>query len=78
MKIKRTHLTWSAENNEKCPSCRCLTVLVTPMASWNIHEDGYREQGGKAELPDYAEVGEEISGHWCPKCQRLTSLSLNT
>ena len=77
MKAKRTHLTWSEEKNGKCPSCRCLTVLVTAPASWNIHEDG-REQCGKTELPDYAEIAEEISGHWCPKCQRLTSLSLNT
>ena len=55
-----------------------MTVLVTAPGAWDIHEDGYRKQGGKTELPEYAEVNEEVSGHWCPKCQRLTSLSLNT
>jgi hypothetical protein len=75
---RRTHLTWSVEKDGKCPKCRSLTVLITAQGHRTIHEDGYREQGGKRELPDYASVDEEVSGHWCPKCQRITSLSLNT
>lgn len=41
MKIKQTHLTWSAEHHTgKCPSCRCMTVLVTAPGK---HAEQYQE-----------------------------------
>lgn len=63
---KRNHLTWSEERDDnRCPTCGRKTLLVIAPHDWNVDEG------------DSVEVHEEITGHYCPKCQRLRSLSFN-
>jgi len=70
--MSKTHITWSTEEHEgKCPECETATVLVVALAVWKL----YDEEG---ECDDTVTVNEEVSGHWCPECERLVSLSLNT
>lgn len=68
----RTHFTWSIEQDGKCP-CGEKTALVIVGSEWQIDSEDplYRER-------DYASVEDEVSGHWCPECQRLVSLSFNS
>lgn len=71
---QQTHVTWSIERDGRCPSCRVVTILVSAPSLWSVPD---QERTPKP-LPDVADVHEEITGHWCPKCERLVSLSLNT
>lgn len=66
----KTHFTWSIENNDRCPTCKRKTILITAPGAWTPAD--YKN------LPDYIEVDEEISGHFCMECRQLVSLSLNT
>lgn len=67
------HLTWSRESAEgRCPDCGSHTILATSLATWEIHSDDDEIDG------DGVEVDEEVSGHFCRECGKLTSLSLNT
>lgn len=68
----RNHLTWSVETHDgKCPECNVETVLVNAPSYWMPDNHG-RDSG------DDVEVVDEVTGHYCPKCKRLRSLSLNT
>jgi hypothetical protein len=71
--MMRTHFTWSVENNGKCPECGQKTVLISVPLSWDTD---YNTR--KANQPQEVEVSDEVTGHYCLKCQRLRSLSLNT
>ena len=73
-KKTRTHPTWSLEYGDgKCPRCASATVLVTPFSSWNVDCEDLSD-----DVDDCVEVHDEVSGHYCTKCERLVSLSLNT
>lgn len=80
MNIERTHMTWSIEQSPgRCPICGSETILILPSIHW-IPAEG---DAGTAQQEAYnrdqeIEVPEEISGHWCEKCDMLCSLSLNT
>lgn len=75
----KTHFTWSVERNDgKCPSCRRVTILVCAPLTWSVPEDQEATNRTAVPLPDYVEVNEEVTGHWCRACNRLVSLSLNT
>lgn len=67
-----THFTWSIERSEHCPKCLGEVVLVVSKGGWFIYDSK-----GEA-TDDEAEIDEEVTGHWCPECLLLTSLSLNT
>jgi len=68
-----THVTWSIESHDgKCLYCGGDTVLICSPQHWSAYED--EEQA----FPDGIELREEITGHYCDKCGKLTSLSLNT
>lgn len=70
------HLTWSIETNDKCPQCAGEVVIVTPGATWRTHESE-DDEGALIAREATADVGEDISGHYCQRCGILTSLSLN-
>lgn len=62
----------------RCNECDTKTVLVTPISEmWEVDSEPYKP-GEEAEVEICPElcVG-EISGHWCPKCEMLVSLSYN-
>lgn len=74
----RSHLTWSIGGSSgKCPYCDVATVLVTPLSTWEPHESDDNAELVDS-LCDGCEVVDEVSGTWCPTCNRLVSLSLNT
>ncbi len=70
----RNHLTWSVETpGGKCPKCNTKTILIIAPLNWNIDDDGDNiDNDGDVEVRD------EVTGHFCPQCERLRSLSLNT
>ncbi len=68
----KTHITWNIETKPgKCPDCETETLLALPSRDWRIDDPPEDEESDIT-------VDEEVSGHFCPKCRRLTSLSLNT
>lgn len=72
---ERTHFTWSVEApGNRCPTCSTETVLVISDCEWKVDYENPRAE----ELGGSVEIHEEITGHYCPDCQKLVSLSLNT
>lgn len=68
-----THITWSIEKDGRCPKCNSRTVLVVAPEWWQVDPDSEN-----AELADDEyNVVEEITGHYCPSCGDLVSLSFN-
>lgn len=68
----RTHFTWCLEQCDQCcPTCKSKTVLVSPGLYWHVDYEADPEE-------NEVELREEITGHFCLKCLKLTSLSLNT
>lgn len=69
MPREKTHVTWSIERDKmKCPYCAGEVRLVLAPHLWRNVDDPDNE----------IKVIDEISGHYCPTCQVLVSLSLNT
>jgi hypothetical protein len=65
-------LTWSVGTEEgTCPKCDARTVLVVAPDMWRmVDEDAGADPG--------VSIYDEVSGHACPKCNRLISLSFNS
>ena len=57
------------EVNGKCRSCDTETVLVT--ADW------WRTHPAQHFAAEDVEPKGEVSGHYCPTCNRLTAIFLN-
>lgn len=79
----RTHLTWSTEvERGRCPTCEGCTILIVSDAEWKADEESVNvaigEEAYHDSLCDGVNLSEEISGHYCVTCDKLTSLSLNT
>lgn len=71
-----THITWSIETPDgRCPECNGKTVLITFFSECEVHDDNKEEV---AALDGSVMIAEELSGHYCGECHKLTSLSLNT
>lgn len=74
------------EFNGRCSNCDARTVLVSlytsatvdqePFESGEMAEDSPEYKQG-IEIPDDVYIDDEIAGHYCIKCDALTSLSLN-
>ncbi len=61
---------WRETHDHKCSACDSETVLVTAR-DWKTHPGG-------GDTPDeFVEVSDEVSGHYCPRCRRLTALWVN-
>ena len=67
---RNLHLTWSDECVDKCPLCGGPTKLIVNSNAW--HTD-YESDPYESEV----HTAEELTGHYCQKCARLCSLSLN-
>lgn len=79
------HITWSIEKGDGlCPVCGEKTVLVIAGNTWDVDSEPYGDEDDKNVVGDRfidgVEVGDdaEVTGHWCPTCNKLCSLSLNT
>lgn len=83
-RLPKTHLTWSIERaSGKCPMCSGKTLLLCRSSFWEVHRDSTIEAVGEDAYEESYSDGvhieqEEITCHWCPECDRITSLSLNT
>jgi len=70
-----THVTWSRETgDDRCPECGSEPILIVAFTEWNVPE----QEDQSDDTPDSVDVAEEISAHYCLKCGKITSLSLNT
>lgn len=79
-----THFTWSVEVGEsKCPECNGKTVLVCAPERWSpdaasaARFHGGDEDEGDEMVLEGVMINEELSGHYCPTCQKLCSVSFN-
>jgi hypothetical protein len=75
------HITWSIEKGDRCPGCEGETVLLVAISEMRIaegDEDTFQDKFYQNNPDGFVEVPEEISGHFCPGCQRLVSLSMNS
>ena len=62
-----------------CNECNDKTMLVSPIAAgeWAVDEECYKSREDSPEdVPDQVFVG-EVTGHWCPTCERLVSITYN-
>lgn len=57
------------ETDGACNACGSETVLVTAPACWQAHDND--------EFVDWTETNDELSGHYCPACCRLTAFHFN-
>ena len=66
-----------SEGYTRCNECKSKTILVFPCELWQADSEPYKS-GEEITDEDLSEifVG-EVSGHWCPKCEMLISLSYN-
>lgn len=53
-----------------CRVCGTRTVLVT-VSQWKTHPEDEDEDD------EFVEPDGEVSGHYCPNCNRLTAIYLN-
>jgi hypothetical protein len=75
MKNNRVHLHWTSENQSgTCPTCGGNTALIVCCDCWDVDEESSHAE----ELADGVETGVEVSGHWCPTCQTMTSMAVNS
>ena len=59
----------------RCNKCNSKTMLVTTSGEWGVDEECFKSGEDTPEsTPDTVYVG-EVSGHWCPECEMLISLS---
>ena len=73
---KAFHLTAAfGETNGKCDTCGEETVLVLCGPHWEVDQESSpdidRDEEGEVV------IGDELTGHYCVKCGRLTSISFN-
>jgi Zn finger protein HypA/HybF involved in hydrogenase expression len=62
-----------------CNTCNSRTFLIIAGSDWDIDREGFEESGhNPADASDHCVmVREEITGHFCPQCEKITSLSFN-
>jgi ribosomal protein S27AE len=80
----RTHFTWSVEHPRgECPFCGDKTMLLVAPGFWDADEEAAIEAIGEQRFEeeykyDGVAIHDELTGHYCGKCEKLVSLSLNT
>ena len=80
-------IEYSEEVNDKCPRCKTPVMLLTSGALvWSCDEEPYESGESIDDIKDktlkaYAEKAyegiefdEEITLHYCPKCEKITSV----
>ena len=64
----------------RCKKCDSKTMLISAMDDWSVDQEAFKngERTDRDEsVPESVIVGEEISAHWCNKCEKITPLSFN-
>ena len=81
-KIKGVTVMLGGEHRDKngyfiCNECGSKTMLVATSGEWGVDEEGFKSGEETPEgTPEAVYIG-EVSGHWCPDCEILVSLSYN-
>ena len=70
----KTHFHWSIEPQDLCPFCEGSTVLIVAPVCWSIDTEDISDDDEEY----HVEVNEEVTGHYCKKCRKLTAMALNT
>ena len=75
------------ENGQgRCKHCESRTALISFYINATVDQEAfesgeYNEDTPEAkaglEIPDDVDVGDELTGHYCLKCDRLTSICFN-
>jgi len=75
----RVHLTWSVEHPMgTCQHCNGKTVLAIAPSAWDVDSESAQADGfDENEFVDGVETDAEVTGHWCPGCRSLVSVSVN-
>lgn len=66
-----------SDGYERCHECKSKTALVYPIGDWIMDSEPFKDGEKVAdEDRESMHVG-EVTGHWCKKCNVLTSLTYN-
>lgn len=61
-----------------CLACGAKTILVSAPMSWSVDGEPYKaDEQIELDFED-VELSEEVTGHWCEQCNKLTSLAFNS
>lgn len=61
----------------RCSKCNSKTILVATSGQWDVDAEPFKDgEETSKDTPEEVFVG-EVSGHYCPKCEMLVSLSYN-
>ena len=60
------------EQDGKCRECGEPTVLIAPWSEWRV------DSPDKGEFDDKIEINEEVTAHYCTKCDIVTGFWINT
>lgn len=62
----------------RCNECNTKLMLVLPCSEeWDVESECFKNgEDTPEDAPDTVYVG-EVSGHWCPTCEMLVSLTYN-
>jgi predicted RNA-binding Zn-ribbon protein involved in translation (DUF1610 family) len=77
--MSKTHVTLEFGQNRskhgiyRCNQCAAKIWLIVAR-SWSVDQESLPP---RADGPDDVDVSEEVTAHYCPKCERITSLSFN-
>ncbi len=66
-----TNLTFG-ENDGRCLECKSRTVLIT----WSHNVETQESAQSKPKFESH-EVNDEIAGHYCEKCHKVTAIFIN-
>lgn len=64
-----------------CTACGEKVMLISAPPIWYVDSEAYKAEENterRYEVPEEVEIGEEITAHWCNKCEVITSLSFNS
>lgn len=60
-----------------CNTCGRWTMLVSAYPTWEVDPEAFKSgeiTDRDPEIPDNVDVTGELTGHWCPGCEKLTCL----
>ena len=63
-----------------CDKCGTKTMLISAPSCWSVDQEAFmsgERTDNNPDVPEYVEVGAEVTGHWCDSCEKLTSVSMH-
>lgn len=67
----------SEDGYELCDTCGEKTMLICAGSCWSVDLEPLKAGEEVEGAPDSVEISEEVTGHYCSHCGRMTSLSFN-